>query len=131
MDLDTMSQGRDVLVVDDDPMILDLVTEFLEDEGYCVRRAHNGLEALMAIEMASPALLVTDIRMPMMDGSELVMSLRAHDYEFPILLIAATPALAAPLLQFDRTMYIEKPFELEMLLDIVRLYVRPAIAELV
>jgi DNA-binding response OmpR family regulator len=121
--------GDDVLVVDDDPTILDMVTEFLEDEGYNVRRACDGMEAWQAIISAPPMLLVTDIRMPRMMGSELVTRLRAAGYGFPILLMAATPALAAPLLRLDGTQFIAKPFDLEVLIAGVRRYAAPVAAE--
>jgi two-component system OmpR family response regulator len=116
----------DVLVVDDDPMIISLVTELLTDEGYSVRSACNGLEAWHAIEAALPTLLLTDIRMPIMTGTELVRRLRAAGYDFPIVIIAATPALAEPLLKLDRIEYMAKPFELELLLDGVARYVVPS-----
>jgi DNA-binding response OmpR family regulator len=124
---DTSSPGGDVLVVDDDPSILDLVTEFLSDEDYRFRRACNGLEAWHAITSAPPRLLLTDLRMPLMTGEELVTRLRASGYGFPILLMAATPALAAPLLQLDCIEFIAKPFELDLLLDRVRRYVAPTV----
>jgi two-component system, chemotaxis family, chemotaxis protein CheY len=126
MHQDTKQAGVDVLVVDDDPTILNLVTEFLEDEGYNVRRAGDGWEAWQAIQAAPPMLLVTDIRMPRMTGSELVLRLRAHGSAIPILLMAATPALAEPLMQFDCIEFIAKPFKLELLLDGVQRYLAPA-----
>src|SRR5215210_775538 len=126
MHQDTNPQGADVLVVDDDPAILNLVTEFLEDEGYNVRRAGDGCEAWQAIQDTPPMLLVTDIRMPRMTGSDLVLRLRASGYHFPILLMAASPALAEPLVQFDDIEFIAKPFELELLLDDVQRYAAPA-----
>jgi CheY-like chemotaxis protein len=116
MDQGAWVQGSDVLVVDDDPAILDLVSEFLEDEGYTIRTACDGLEAWQAIKAAPPRLLVTDIRMPRMPGCELVARVRASGHDFPIVVIAATPALAAPLLRFENTAYVPKPFELEVLL---------------
>ena len=131
MNQDVMLQGGDVLVVDDDPMILELVTELLADEGYSVRRAPNGMEAWLAIQTAQPALVVTDIRMPVMDGSELVTRLRARGYEIPILIIAASPALAEPLLQLPSTAFIAKPFDLDELLDGIRQYAAPAVVAVV
>jgi CheY-like chemotaxis protein len=129
MHQDTNPHGGDVLVVDDDPTILDLVTEFLADEGYRFRRACNGLEAWQAITSAPPRLLLTDLRMPVMDGTELVTRLRASTYDFPILLMAATPTLAVPLLQLDCIEFIAKPFDLEVLLDGIQRYVAPAVVE--
>lgn len=131
MHQNTMLQDGDVLVVDDDAAILDLVTEFLADEGYRFRRAYNGLEAWEAIRQMPPAFLLTDIRMPLMGGPELVTHVRAGGYGFPILVMAATPALAVPLLQLDGVEFIAKPFDLVMLLDSIQKHVAPALGDTV
>jgi CheY-like chemotaxis protein len=131
MHQDMNPHGGDVLVVDDDPAILDLVVDLLTDEGYRFRRAYHGLEAWQAITSAPPRLLVTDLRMPVMDGIELVARLRASGYDFPILLMAATPALSVPLLQLDCIEFIAKPFQLEELLERIRGYVAPTVAQVV
>jgi DNA-binding NtrC family response regulator len=131
MHQDTNLQGGDVLVVDDDSSILDLVTEFFAEEGYRFRRARNGLEAWQALNHTPPAFLLTDIRMPLMGGPELVRRIRASGYAFPILLMAATPALAVPLLQLDGVEFIAKPFDLDRLLDSIQKHVAPAFAEAV
>ena len=66
-----------ILVVDDDPSILALVAEILRDEGYEVATARNGAEALERVAETVPAVLVTDLMMPVMDGSALVRAWRA------------------------------------------------------
>jgi len=129
MELAIYPPGDDILVVDDDPTILELVTELLEDEGYRVRQACDGLEAWQAIHVAPPRLLLTDLRMPFMSGEVLVTQLRAGGYDFPILLMAATPARGLALAQRYGIEFIEKPFALELLLDGVRRYAGPAIVE--
>lgn len=131
MDQEACLRDKDVLVVDDDPTILDFVSECLQDEGYTVRRAFDGLAAWQEIEIAPPVLLVTDIRMPRMPGCELVARVRARGYDFPIVIIAATPSLATPLLHFENTAYIPKPFELDRLIAVVQQYMAPAVGELV
>jgi two-component system, OmpR family, response regulator MprA len=114
--------ATDILIVEDDPTIIELLKEALTDEGYDVRSAANGLEGWLAIESAPPALLLTDIRMPVMSGTELVTRVRARGYTFPIVILAATAALAAPLVQPGRTAYIAKPFMLDTLLATVAQY---------
>jgi CheY-like chemotaxis protein len=131
MNQNTMPQGSDILVVDDDPAIRALVTELLADEGYRFRSACDGLQAWQAIASAPPALLLTDLRMPVMNGTILVTRVRASGYDFPILLMAATPALAEPLLQLDRIAFIAKPFELDVLLNTIRRSIAPAAVEVV
>jgi DNA-binding response OmpR family regulator len=113
----------DVLVVDDDPAIVELVVEVLTEEGYAVRSAGDGLQGLQAIIEAPPALLLLDIQMPAMSGVELARRVRAAGYGFPIVIITATPRLAEPLLMLERVEYLAKPFALEMLFDYAARYV--------
>jgi hypothetical protein len=68
------STGR-VLVVDDDPDILDALSEILEVEGYEVQRARNGREALERLEQMLPDVVLLDLMMPVMDGWEFARSL--------------------------------------------------------
>lgn len=60
-----------ILIVDDDSAMLRLLAKWLEAEGYTVRRAGNGMEAIEAIQSDCPHILVTDWEMPQMDGMEL------------------------------------------------------------
>lgn len=113
MDQHTEPAVGDVLVVDDDPMIIALLTELLADEGYSVLSACNGLAAWEAIKARPPALLLTDIRMPFMAGDALVRRLRAAGYAFPVVVVAATLSMADSLWKLDRIAFIAKPFEVE------------------
>jgi DNA-binding response OmpR family regulator len=58
------SPGGDVLIVDDDPVIVGLITDALQIEGYAVRKVSNGVEGLMAIAADSPALILLDLHIP-------------------------------------------------------------------
>ena len=68
-----------VLVVDDDPGILATVADVLELEGYRVRTATNGREALDVLDTVTPAAIVLDMRMPIMDGWGFAKALRLAD----------------------------------------------------
>ncbi len=71
-----MESSRKVTVVDDEPLIRELIGERLKREGYCVAQASNGLEALrMAVEGNCHA-VVTDLNMPVLDGVGLYRSIR-------------------------------------------------------
>ena len=61
-----------ILVVEDDPETLDIVTITLEQNGYQVISAANGLEGLTVALSESPRLIITDLKMPAMDGLEMV-----------------------------------------------------------
>jgi len=65
-----------VLLVDDDYMIRDCVGAYLEDEGFCVHGADSGEEALASIARICPAVCISDMRLPGMDGEEFII--KAH-----------------------------------------------------
>ena len=106
-----------VLVVDDEPLIADLVAHALRDEGYAVRVAADGVWALAAAEDAAPDLLLSDVRMPRMNGVNLARELRDRHPDLPVILFSA---------QYDGLDYPElgvrflpKPFDLSALLAAV------------
>ena len=69
-----------ILVVDDDPDILDAETMILESQGYEVVAARNGLEGLAKIEAEKPDLMVLDLLMPKMDGFALYKELQEQKW---------------------------------------------------
>ena len=79
-----------VLVVDDEPTILDVVARYLERAGYRTRVAVDGAEAIDAVAMNRPDLVVLDLMLPGMDGLEVMRQLRAHDHKtIPVILLTA------------------------------------------
>ena len=105
-----------ILVVDDDKQILDLVQFHLQQEGYNVIKAHNGIEALDTILDELPDLAVVDVMMPEMDGYTLTKELRKM--EIPVLLLTAKGELADKEKGFlaGSDDYLVKPFEPKELL---------------
>ena len=72
------------LVVDDSMLIRHTVCRFLEERGFTVESATNGQEALEALKRIRPDIVITDMQMPKMDGSELITPSRARlDQEHP------------------------------------------------
>jgi CheY-like chemotaxis protein len=69
---------RQVLVVDDDPDIRAFVSEFLTEEGYEVRAAANGRDALAILASWRPAVILLDLMMPVMDGWTFLATQQAH-----------------------------------------------------
>jgi CheY-like chemotaxis protein len=65
------------LVVDDSMVIRHTVCRFLEDRGYAVERASNGIEALEVLKRVQPGLIITDMRMPVMGGSDFITALKS------------------------------------------------------
>ncbi|MGA8763225.1 MAG: response regulator [Candidatus Sulfotelmatobacter sp.] len=78
------------LVVDDSMLIRYTVCRFLEERGFTVESATNGLEALQALERLRPDLIVTDMQMPNMSGSELITALKGkpETANIPIIIVA-------------------------------------------
>ena len=83
--------NRVALVVDDSMLIRYTVCRFLEQRGYAVESAVNGVEALEILARVQPTLIVTDMQMPKMSGSELITALKGKPETagIPIIIVAA------------------------------------------
>ena len=108
-----------ILVVDDDPAILATVSDILSFEGYRVQTATNGAEALASIQRQKPALLLLDMRMPVLDGWGVARQLRESGIELPILVMTAAQNARKWAEEIGAAGYVEKPFELPELLEAV------------
>lgn len=113
-----------LLIVEDIPDILILLKATLEFKGYRVVTARDGQEALEAIEREKPALIITDILMPRMDGFKLVHRLRLHPETrvIPVIFLSATyvtPEDKAFALSLGATRFIEKPVDFEEFLPAI------------
>ena len=113
-----------LLVVEDIPDILKLLEATLTFKGHRVITARNGEEALAAIERERPALVVTDILMPKMDGFSLVHRLRINPdtRNIPVVFLSATyvaPEDKAFALTIGVTRFIEKPVAMDKFLPII------------
>lgn len=107
-----------VLVAEDIPNILELLEVTLTFKGYPVVTARNGLEALELIEREKPALVITDILMPKMDGYALAHRLRTNPLtqHIPIIFLSATyvtPQDKAFALSLGAVRFLEKPVDTE------------------
>lgn len=81
-----------ILIAEDDRELRMLFQRVLTQNGYSVRGVENGKEALAALELDYVDLIISDIMMPVMDGYELVRSLREANYQIPVLMITAKDA---------------------------------------
>ncbi|MFH2102197.1 MAG: response regulator [Chloroflexota bacterium] len=107
-----------ILVVEDVPNVLELLEVTLRFKGYPVVTARNGQEALEAIEKEHPALVITDILMPKMDGYALAHRLRtgAKTRNIPIIFLSATYTTLEDkefALSLGAARFIEKPIDTE------------------
>ncbi len=108
-----------ILVVEDVPNVLELLEVTLRFKGYEVVTARNGLEGLEMVEKAKPALIISDILMPLMDGYAFVQKLRTSSSvgsHIPVIFLSATyvtPEDKEFALSLGATRFMEKPIETE------------------
>jgi len=102
-----------ILVVDDEPIVLEVLTEVLESEGFEVSQATNGPDALEVLERESFALLLCDIRMPGMDGFELVREVRRHQPGTDVLMMTGFGSIdgAIEAMSLGASDYLIKPLK--------------------
>jgi DNA-binding response OmpR family regulator len=111
--------GRVILVVDDDRAILSAVADALALEGYAVRTAANGREALKAVDEGAPSVILLDMRMPVLDGWGFARALRERGVRSRILVMTAAENARRWADEIAADAYLAKPFELEDLLTTV------------
>jgi DNA-binding response OmpR family regulator len=117
-----------ILVVDDDPDILDAVTMILESQGYEVSTARDGIEGLATLKAENPDLMILDLMMPKMDGFAVCKELQDPRWSkfkaIPILILTSVREEASRRryeletgLELDVDDYIEKPMSPDVLLE--------------
>lgn len=107
-----MGIHRTILVVEDDGDLSDILAEALEGEGYVVRCVADGLAALAAVASVRPALVLSDVNLPGLDGVTLATQLRGIGV--PVVLVSAGPVPGVRAVPF-----VAKPFDLDHLLTVV------------
>ncbi len=108
-----------ILVVDDDPDILDTVSQILDLEGYRIERATNGAEALQVVDQTRPALVLLDMRMPVLDGWGFARELKERGIQLPIVVMTAARDARVWAREIGADGCLAKPFELFDLLSTV------------
>jgi two-component system KDP operon response regulator KdpE len=116
-----------ILVVDDEPQITRVLKTTLSSHGYGTRTAADGNEALQVMKNWSPDLLITDLRMPNMDGLDLCRHVRAHS-QMPIIVLSVRgeERIKVEALDAGADDYVTKPFSTNELLARVRAALRRA-----
>lgn len=112
-----MSSGLTILVVDDEPSICELLKDFLQGEGYQVLVAHEANAALRQVQTHHPVLVLLDIRLPGMDGSECLRRIKAMDPQIGVIMVTAVEdeSIGRTCLELGAFEYITKPISLERL----------------
>ena len=120
--MDTLEQNKvRLLVVDDDAMVLESISTIFEFHGFEVWSCRNSSSALALLEQDQPDVLLTDIRMPGMSGTDLLLHLKQSGYTFPVLVMTGYADLDAAVNAvkggaFD---FIKKPHDPEYLVQAV------------
>lgn len=114
----------DVLIVEDDPALREVYGEVLAGEGFGIRLAANGHEALalLSAEPEVPCMILLDLRMPGMNGWELADRLRetARWQDVPIVVVAAHYLVADEAVRIGAASWLQKPVTLDRLVAAVR-----------
>ena len=114
-----MTDGKQILVVDDEPVIRVLIKRILAQDGYRIREAGSGEQALAELKAngSDIALLLTDLAMPGMHGTELAARARTLVPNLPVLYMSG---YSDELSKLQSTEFIQKPFNHSALLNKVR-----------
>lgn len=110
-----------ILLVDDDPAIREFVSLVLEDEGYTVVSAPNGLDALRHIQQQAPALILLDMHMPLMNGWDFAEAYyTTNPPHAPIIVMTAGHSAHDAAAEIQANGVLPKPFDIDELLALVQ-----------
>jgi two-component system response regulator (stage 0 sporulation protein F) len=111
-----MALGR-ILVVDDEAPVREVLTEYFATEGYAVEVAGSGIEALTAIRAGRADLVLLDVRMPGLDGIQVLRRIRELTESVPVIMVTANEdvSLAKETLKLGAFDYVAKPFDFDYL----------------
>jgi signal transduction histidine kinase/ActR/RegA family two-component response regulator/tetratricopeptide (TPR) repeat protein len=110
-----------LLVVDDDPNVLKPLCDYLERQGYPVTSASNGRDALVEVANRSPAIILTDVAMPFIDGIELCSRTRSTSPNTRVILMSgqASGIDSAAVRQAGAEALVAKPFTMRQILEVI------------
>ena len=106
-----------IMVVDDEPMVRNLLSQFLTQRGYRVHAAKDGPEALVLQKQVQPQLIILDVYMPGMNGVDVLRQLRGNDYKGSVIALSASQdeELLQEMLELGSVDIMGKPVDLERL----------------
>ena len=113
---------RKILVVDDEQNIRRMLTRVLSPEGFIVKEADNGLEALKRLQEESYSLVLLDLKMPGLNGIETLKKIRENDLNLPVIMMSAYGSIpeAVEAMKLGALDYLIKPFDIEELKIIIK-----------
>ena len=116
---------KTILIVEDDANIRELLHLYLEQEGYHIESAQDGADGLRAFKRVHPDLVLLDLMMPVMDGTQMIRELRTFS-QTPVIILTAKGEVfdKVTLLELGADDYITKPFEMREVIARVRAVLR-------
>ena len=116
---------KTILIVEDDSNIRELLQMYLSQEGYRIETAQDGADGLRAFKRVHPDLVLLDLMMPVMDGTQMIRELRAFS-NTPVIVLTAKGEVfdKVTLLELGADDYITKPFEMREVIARVRAVLR-------
>ena len=117
-ELDATNSGPRVLVVDDEPAIVTVLRDILEERGVLVTTAANGAEALAALETARPHVVLLDMQMPVLDGERVIAAMRERGLHVPIVVMTAGPSAERWARELNVEGFFRKPFRIDSVLNV-------------
>lgn len=115
-----------ILIVDDELLIRDLLYDFFADQGWSIKVAENGEKALEVLKTTEIDVLLTDIKMPDMDGLALAEQVNQQHPDLPVIIMTGYPSVetAVTALRQKVADYIIKPFNLNKLYQSVKAQIK-------
>lgn len=120
-----------ILVIDDDPEVVELLTSYLREEGYGVSGALTIDDGIKLVTLSRPELVLLDILLPGgMNGIEVLKRIRSIDPTIKVIMVTGSrdPLLAREALELGALAYIDKPFDFAYLKRVVAMALRPQTA---
>jgi CheY-like chemotaxis protein len=112
--------GKKILVVDDEPDVRDYLSSFLEDEGFEIRTAENGLSAINLIGEEKPDLILLDLLMPESTGAGFYRKLQEKEEFKDIPVIVISGMVGKDVTVMDFVQVLDKPIDRDRLLTIIQ-----------
>jgi PAS domain S-box-containing protein len=116
---DARSAVKSVLVVDDDPAFLEMVSSILVQGGYSVKTAASGPEALETVRQDQPGVILLDLALPGTAGADFARELRRQGLGIPIIAMSGVPGASEWVAELNVHAYLAKPFDVSALLSVV------------
>jgi DNA-binding response OmpR family regulator len=120
-----------ILVIDDNPNVVDMISTFLRGEGYGVLGALTSDDGLKLAILARPELVLLDIGLPGANGLELLMRIRLMNPSAKVIMVTGNtdPALAREAFRLGALAYVDKPFDLAYLKRVIAMALREGLVD--